>query len=362
MIRLKDIAARAGVSVMTVSKALRDAPDISEATKQRIRALAQQMGYTPNASARGLRCRSSSLLGVVIPASTHPILARMLLAIEEVASQHGFDIILHHTRNEPEREQVAIRRLLSRRVDGLLIAPVYRLEPSAPVYDELARAGVPTVLLGHRAAFCRDFVSVETDDLEASYTLTRHLLELGHRQIAFLAGPTVVPAAQLRLDGWRRALREAQIEPDDRLVFHAGSTIEEGQKAAAQLLQEAPQVTAIQAHNDLVAIGAGTVLLNQGLRIPQDISLVGFGNILSAEHFRVPLTTARQPKWTLGIAAMDLLLRLLRRERVESRQLPCPLIVRASTGPARQAQGAQAPSQAAPPPAPAAAPGQNLSL
>lgn len=331
MIRLKDIAARAGVSVMTVSKALRDAPDISAATKQRIRALAQEMGYTPNATAQGLRSRSTKLLGVVIPASTHPILARVLLAVEEIATQHGFDLLLHHSRNEPEREQVVVRRLLSRRVDGLLIAPVYRLEPSAPIYDELARVGVPTVLLGHRAPFCRQFVCVETDDLEASYALTRHLLELGHRRIAFLAGPPMVPAAQERLEGWRRALREAQIEPDDRLVFHAGSTVEEGQKAAAQLLEEAPSVTAVQAYNDLVAIGAGTVLLERGLRIPQDLSLTGFGNILSAEHFRVPLTTARQPKWTLGTTAMDLLLRLLRQERVESCRLPCPLVLRAST-------------------------------
>lgn len=337
MIRLKDIAARAGVSVMTVSKALRDAPDISAATKQRIRALAQEMGYTPNATAQGLRSRSTKLLGVVIPASTHPVLARVLLAVEELATQQGFDLILHHTRNEPDREAAVVRRLLSRRVDGLLIAPVYRLEPSAPIYDELARVGVPTVLLGHRAPFCRNFVSVETDDLEASYALTRHLLDLGHRHIAFLAGPVMVPAAQERLEGWRRALREAQIEPDDRLVFHAGSTIEEGQKGAIQLLQEAPPITAVQAYNDLVAIGAGTVFLERGLRIPQDLSLTGFGNILSAEHFRVPLTTARQPKWTLGATAMDLLLRLLRHERVESRRLPCPLVVRASTGPAPQA-------------------------
>ena len=333
MVRLKDIAAQAGVSVMTVSKALRDAPDIGSATKTRIRALAQELGYMPNTAAQGLRTRRTRLLGLVIPASTNPVFARMLLAVEDLAFQQGYDLLLRHTLNMPEREEAVIRRLLARRVDGLLLSPVYRLVQEAPIYQELARIGTPTVLLGHRAAFCQAFVNVETDDLAGSYKLTQHLLQLGHKRIAFFGGPTAVPAAQERLEGYRRALREAQIELDDRLIFHAGSTIEEGEKAALQMLQELPQATAVQAFNDLVAIGAGTIFLHQGLRIPGDLSLVGFGNILSSEHFRVPLTTARQAKWEMGSVAVDLLLRLLRREPVEPRRLPSELIVRQSTAP-----------------------------
>jgi LacI family transcriptional regulator len=333
MVRLKDIAAQAGVSVMTVSKALRDAPDIGSATKTRIRALAQELGYMPNTAAQGLRTRRTRLLGLVIPASTNPVFARMLLAVEDLAFQQGYDLLLRHTLNMPEREEAVIRRLLARRVDGLLLSPVYRLAQEAPIYQELARIGTPTVLLGHRAAFCQAFVNVETDDLAGSYKLTQHLLQLGHKRIAFFGGPTAVPAAQERLEGYRRALREAQIELDDRLIFHAGSTIEEGEKAALQMLQESPQATAVQAFNDLVAIGAGTIFLHQGLRIPGDLSLVGFGNILSSEHFRVPLTTARQAKWEMGSVAVDLLLRLLRREPVEPRRLPSELIVRQSTAP-----------------------------
>ena len=334
MVRLKDIAAHAGVSVMTVSKALRDAPDISAATKARLRSLAEAMGYTPNRAAQGLRTRSTKLLGLVIPATTNPIFGRLLLAIEELAHAQGYEVILHHTMNLPEREEIIIRRLISRRVEGLLISPVYRLEPTAAVYDDLARLGIPTVLLGHRAPFCQSFVNVETDDLGGSYALTRHLLEHGHKRIAYFTGPATVPAAQQRLEGYRRALREAQMEWDDRLIFNAGSTIEEGEKAALQMLQESPQATAVQAVNDLVAIGAATVFLRQGLRIPEDLSLTGFGNILSSEHFRVPLTTVRQAKYSFGTAAMESLLRLLRGERVESRRLPGEVIIRQSTGPA----------------------------
>ncbi len=318
---------------MTVSKVLRDAPDISAATKARVRLLAEQMGYMPDTVAQGLRNRRTKLFGLIIPAVTHPIYARAVLAIEEQAQELGYDLILAHSLNVPEREENIIRRLLSRRVDGLFLAPVYRLDPKAPVYDDLLRQGTPTVLLGHRAPFCDKFINVETDDAAASYTATRHLLDLGHRRIAFFTGTPGVPPSQEQREGYRRALREANLDVDDRLVFNAGSTIEEGEKAAQQMLQEATNATAIQAVNDLVAIGAGTALLNRGLRIPEDMSIIGFGNVLLSEHFRVPLTTIHQPKHRLGRAAMELMLQLLRRERPEPRRLPTEIVIRKSTAP-----------------------------
>jgi DNA-binding LacI/PurR family transcriptional regulator len=333
MVRLKDIAARAGVSVMTVSKVMRDEPDISAATKARVRALAEQMGYTPDRMAQSLRSRQSRLLGLVISAVTNPIYARVMMAIEEQAYELGYDVIIAHSLNQPEREQAVIRRMLSRRVDGLFITPVYRLEPQASIYEELRRRVTPVVLLGHRAPFCEAFVNVETDDITAAQSAARHLIELGHRRIAFLAGPTAAPSSRERLEGHVRALREAGIEKDDRLIFQAGGTIEEGEKAALQMLQEAPGATAVQAANDLVAIGAATVFLGQGLRIPQDLSLVGFGNVLISEHFRVPLTTIRQPKLRLGAAAMETMIRLLRGERPATKRLEAEIVVRQSTAP-----------------------------
>ena len=332
MIRLKDIAARAGVSMMTVSKALRDVKDVSPETRARIRKLAAEMGYTPDSVAQGLRNRNTRLLGLVISAVTNPIFARVMMAIEEQAHAHDYAILFAQSLNVVEREEEVIRHLLSRRVEGLFITPVYRLEPTAPIYEELRRRGTPVVLLGPRAPFCEGFVNVETDDSTASHIATQHLLELGHRRIAYLAGPAVVPSAQERLEGYRRALREASIEIDDRLIFNAGSTIEEGEKAALQMLNEAPGATAVQAVNDMVAIGAANVFLNQGLQIPRDLSMVGFGNILVAEHFRVPLTTIRQPKLRLGTAAMDSMVRLMRGETPASKRLPAEIVIRASTG------------------------------
>src|SRR5438093_1704782 len=239
MVRLKDIAERAGVSVMTVSKVLRDAPDISATTKNRVRALARQMGYVPDSLAQGLRTRTTKLFGLVISAMTSPTFSRVVMAIEERAHELGYEVILSHTLNLPEREETAIRRLISRRVDGLFVSPVYRLEPEAPIYRELQRCGIPTIILGHSAPFCSQFVNVDTEDLPASHAAAQHLLDLGHRRIAFLAGPQVSPWAQDRFEGYRGALREAGIEVADKLVFNAGGTIEEGEKAALQMLDEA---------------------------------------------------------------------------------------------------------------------------
>ena len=333
MVRLKDIAQHANVSVMTVSKALRDAPDVSAATKARIKAFAQQVGYVPDSSAQGLRTRTTKLLGLVIPASTNPIYARVVFAIEERAHELGYDILLAHTLNLPERENAVIRRLLSRRVDGLFITPVYRFESEARIYQEITARKIPTILLGPPAPFCRNFPGVEGEELVASYNVTKHLVRLGHRRIAYFTGPPAAPWAHDRFEGYRRALREAGLEPDDKLVFAAGNTIEDGTKAALQMLNEVCNATAVQAVSDLVAVGAAETLLSQGMKIPADISIAGFGNVLMAEHFRVPLTTVSQPKFRLGVTAMEMMMKLIRGEAVQPQRLTAELIERKSTAP-----------------------------
>jgi len=334
MVRLKDIALHAGVSVMTVSKALRDAPDVSAATKVRIRELAKQMGYVPDTAAQGLRTRATRLLGLVVSSLTNPIFARMVLAIEERAYQLGYDLIIAHTHNKPDREAACIQRLLSRRVEGLIISPVYRLAAEDRVYHELQANGTPTIILGHTAPFCSSFVNVACDDEAGAHDSTKHLLKQGHKRIAFLAGPPVTPWTRERFEGYRRALREHNLDVDDSLVFQAGRTIEDGAKAALQMINEGQIPTAIQCVNDMVAVGAIETLLQQGYRVPEDISVCGFGNVLLSEHFRVPLTTVRQPKFHLGEAAMNSLMQFLKGHPPEPARIPAELVVRASTGPA----------------------------
>jgi LacI family transcriptional regulator len=332
MTRLKDIAKKAGVSIMTVSKALRDEPDVSTETKARINLLAQQMGYVPDSTAQGLRNRSTKLFGLAISSLTNPVFTRIVLAIEERAHALGYDVLLGHTLNLPEREEACIRRFLSRRVDGLFLSPVYRMANEAPIYQELQARRIPTVLLGHTTSFCSQFVNVETDDLVAGHAVTDHLLKLGHRRIAFLAGPPAAPWSHERFEGYRRALREYGLDVDDKLVFQAGRTIDDGRKAALQMIGETSDATAVQAVNDLVAVGCAEEFVNQGLTVPDDISITGFGDTVVAEHFRVPLTTTHQPKYRLGQAAVDSMQQLLRGQRPGPKRLPASLIPRASTG------------------------------
>src|SRR5690242_13980754 len=161
MVRLKDIAARAGVSIMTVSKALRDAHDVSAGVKARIRQLAQELGYVPDTSAAGLRTRTTKLLGVVVSSLTSPIFSRVVLAIQERAFELGYDVLVSQTLDKPELEDACIRRLISRRVDGMFVLPAYRLANDARVYQELVTRKIPTIVLGHLAPFCNQFVNVE---------------------------------------------------------------------------------------------------------------------------------------------------------------------------------------------------------
>lgn len=331
MVRLKDIAQITGVSVMTVSKALRNEPDVSAETKTRIKALAQQMGYVPDSSAQGLRTKTTKLFGLVIPAATNPVYARLVYAIEERAHELGYDVLLAQTLNKPDREDVCLRRLLSRRVDGLFITPVYRFEAEARIYQEIVTRKTPTVLLGPPAPFCKNLISIEIEEVAASFSVTKHLIDLGHRKIAYFTGPPAAPWAHERFEGYRRAHREAGMEVDDKLVFAAGSTMEDGTKAALQMLNEGCSPTAVQTVSDPVAIGCAETLLQQGLKIPDDVSIAGFGNIFAAEFYRVPLTTVSQPKYRFGIAAIEMMMSLIRGEKATSRRLPAELVLRQST-------------------------------
>jgi len=332
MVRLKDIAARAGVGVMTVSKALRDKHDVSPETKTRVKLVAQQLGYVPNSSAQGLRTRTTKLFGIVVSTFTSPIFSRVVLAIEERAYELGYDVLIAQSLDIPEREEACVNRFLARRVDGLFIVPAYRMATEARIYQELLARKVPTVVLGHTVPFCNHFVNVESDDMAGSYQATQHLLNLGHKRIAFFSGPPGTPWTQERFEGYRRALREAGLDVDDKLVFQAGRSIEDGSKAALQMINEGSDATAVQTVNDMLAVGCAEMLLKQGLKIPGDISVVGFGNILMSQHFSVPLTTSRQPKYRLGSAAVEAMQQLIKGKRPDSKRLAAELVIRASSG------------------------------
>lgn len=332
MVRLKDIAEMLGCSVMTVSKALRDEPDVSAATRTKVKLAAQQMGYVPDSSARGLRTRTTKLLGLAVSSCADPILSGVASAIEQLAYEMGYDILLAQNASLPEREEACLRRFLARRVDGIFIVPVPRLTGEAAVFQELLSRRVPSVLLGPAPAYCSGFASVAAEEEPASCAVTRHLLQLGHRRIAFLSGPQGCAASQARYQGYRRALAEVGLDFQEEWVFNAGLTAEDGGKAAKQFLGEQCRATAIQAVNDPVAIGCMKHLAASGLGVPQDISITGFGDIYLSDSLLAPLTTVRLPKQRLGQAAIQAMQRLLKNKPPEQKILPAELVVRASTG------------------------------
>jgi len=332
MVTLKQIAQEAGVSIMTVSKVMRDYPDIAPKTKERIRSIANHLGYVPDAAARSLRTRSTRTIGVVLPNISQTYFPRVFVGIEQVAKARGYKLLLSHSNDDPHQEAAEVRELLSRKVDGLIIVPANRLDASYDMFTMLESRNVPTVIVDRQPQPLANFLRVVPDDRQGGYLATKHLIDLGHRDIALLAGPSGSPSTQERTEGYRRALQESGIAFRDDLVFSAGSEISDGQKAASELVNERTRCTAIFAHNDLVAIGAAEFFLQQKWRVPEDVSIIGYGDLHGAALYRVPLTTVRQPQSGLGQLAVQVLFERMAGRPAESRRMPVEVIVRSSTG------------------------------
>jgi LacI family transcriptional regulator len=334
MATLKEIAFTLNLSTMAVSKALRDAPDISAATKARVQAEARRLHYVPNRAAQNLRLQRTGLVGVVVPQINHTFYSNLVWGIEQQAGPLGLQIVLAHSLDRPEQEVIEVQKLIARQVEVLLLVPAVRWQNRLATLELLRSTRTPAVLLENYPAGAENFPRVSwvvCDDRHGGQLATAHLLERGHRDILFLAGPNGASSGAGRFIGYQRALAVAGVAYSDARVFLAARDIESGRAAMAQALSEKTPFTAIVAHNDSVAIGAIDTLQQQGFRIPEDVSVVGFGDGLLAENFRVPLTTVRVPKTEMGQAALRLARDLQSGQPVEPRTLPVEIIVRAST-------------------------------
>jgi LacI family transcriptional regulator len=335
MATLKELASSLNLSVMAVSKALRDAPDISAKTKLRVQEEARRRHYIPNRAAQNLRFRRSGLIGVVMPHIHDIAQAQLVWGIERQAEAMDLQVLLGHSLDRAENELREVQKLISRQVEALLLVPAVRWQHRLATLELIRSSGIPTVLLDAYPAGADRFPQVSwvvCDDQRGGLLATEHLLELGHRDILFLAGPNGSSSSAGRFSGYQRALAAAGVEYSDSRVFLAGKDVESGRQALAQALSEKAVFTAIVAHNDNVAIGAVQTLLQQGFRVPEEISVVGFGDGVLAANFRVPLTTLRVPQVEMGEAALRLAFELQKGATVAPRVLPVEIIVRASTG------------------------------
>jgi LacI family transcriptional regulator len=333
-VSIKDVAQRAGVSSTTVSHVLNAVPGkrINEATRLRVQQAAQELDYRPNGVARSLRLQRSQILALVSDEiATTPHAGQIILGAQEAASRHGWLLMLVNSGGEPDTERAEILALQQRQVDGFLYATMYHREVELPV--ELHRA--PTVLLDARSSDPA-VPSVVPDEVQGGHTATRVLLDHGHRRIGFVTNVDDIPATRGRLEGYRCALREAGVEPDDSLTVAALSETGGGIEAGSTLLDRAEPPTAIFCFNDRMAMGVYHAAVQRGLRIPHDLSVVGFDNQeLIADGLRPGLTTVALPHYEMGAWAVENLIRRIEEPDTPAEQvrLPCPLVVRDSVAP-----------------------------
>ncbi len=330
---IKDIARKAGVSHCTVSRALHHSPLINPKTAERIREIARLSGYVPNAVARSLVSRSTRTVGVVVTTIADPFIGEVVEGIESIANERGYSVILANSNAEPEQEIKVVDSFTERRVDGILVAAS---RVGAFHGKRLAGANVPIVLINNQRLNHQHLGnyanSVGIDNVAASRDIVGHLLELGHRRIAYIGDRSGYQSDAERFSGYRAMLKRARLTLDPRLVVRGDGKPEEGERAATQLLQLDHRPTAIFCYNDMTALGALRAAGNCGLQVPRDLSIAGFDDLFVASYTSPPLTTIRQPKQEMGRRAMLILLQLLKGEATESRlMLPGELIIRGST-------------------------------
>ncbi|HEX7061315.1 MAG TPA: LacI family DNA-binding transcriptional regulator [Woeseiaceae bacterium] len=326
---IKDIAARAGVSIATVSHALRNPGRVSESTRNKVLAAAAAVGYTPNNLAVSLRTARSGNIVAIIPDVADSFNSGIIKAIEKVAHSRGYSVLLGDTQGSPEREREFAAMTRSRQADGIILMS-HRLP-----FDMDGRSPVtlPPLVNGGEFTGCDAFPTVSVDDVQAAIDATQHLLDYGHRQIACITGDMQTMSSRDRLTGFRRALEEAGLAFDESRVVYGEYSVQSGEKGVEKLLVRKTRPTAIFCFSDEIALGCMYALRQHGFTVPDDISVMGFDDIPFAKYFAPPLTTIAQPVEAIGTTCATLLLDIIDGKQPEKMRhlLPHRLVVREST-------------------------------
>lgn len=299
-VTLKDVAREAGVDLSTVSRSLSGSYGVHEETRKRVLEVAERLNYRPNRIARGLVTGRSHTLGLIVSDVRNPFFAEVARGAEDAACAHGCDLVLCNSDLDQAKQLRYIASLAEKRVDGILMNSVSALGKAQQ--QALAAFGTPIVLL-NRASGEHSFSTVCADNYLGGQLAGRHLKAKGHVRIAHLAGPRGHGNLTDRARGFLNIVPDA-------VVLHGRHTFQGGCELAGQLLEQHPEVTAIFAANDVMAFGVMRAAVERGLRVPQDLSVVGFDNIEFSGIAHPPLTTVHQPKYEIGAAAVEILLRL----------------------------------------------------
>ncbi|RIX84079.1 LacI family DNA-binding transcriptional regulator [Acidovorax cavernicola] len=332
MATIKDVALKADVSVTTVSHVVNDTRHVSAKVRERVELAIRELGYVPNAMARSLKSNTTSTLGMLIPNSSNPYFAEIVRIVEDRCFGAGYTLVLCNTDDEPRRQSVYLQVLAERRIDGLIVVSTGADEDDSLV-TQLRGLRIPTVLLDREIADPACDL-VETAHMQGGLLAVRHLLSLGHKRIACIGGPTGVTSSEQRIEGWRMALAETGSAPNaDALLWRGGFTSQGGYEAMHAILRTEEKPSAVFVCNDLMAIGALRAAHESGVRVPDELSIVGFDDIELSAYTSPPLTTVAQPKERIGALAVDMLLERMGGKRRDARKvvLQPELRVRAST-------------------------------
>lgn len=302
---INDIAKAIGVSPSTVSRALKDHPDISEATRNRIKAFAEKVNYRPNALALSLKKQVSSTIGIVIPEIVHHFFSSIISGIEDIAYSKGYRVMICQSNEDFQREEINVQALLDHRVDGLLVC-ISKSTNDFSHFKNVYKSQVPMVFLDR---ICKEIETdrVITDDFNGARLITNHLFETGCRRILHLGTFPQLLIGQDRQQGYLQALKDNNAEPLEELIMKC-DTPQEVEAQQERILALAPDIDAIFAVNDFTAVAVMNLLKNNGYRIPEDIAIAGFGDDPIASIVDPPLTTVQQQGYQMGQEAMHLLL------------------------------------------------------
>ena len=303
---MKRIAADLGVSVTTISKVLNHHTDIGPETRARVLARVEELGYRPNAVARSLSLRRSHTLGVIIPDLMHSFFVEVVASLEAVVSARGYGLLLCSSGEDARKERREIEMLRSRQVDGIVLASA-NATGNTKLLRDLAGLGTALVMIDrddHPKVQCH---RVLTDDTAVGRLATAHLIRRGCRSVGHIAGPPIVHARR-RADGYRQAMAAARLPVRDNWIVDGGFMEGDGYRAMQTLLESPTKLDAVFAVNDPAAIGAMKAIWEAGLRVPEDIAVVGAGDVAYSDLIRVPLTTVRWSKSDLGRTAAELIL------------------------------------------------------
>lgn len=329
-VTIHDVAAQAGVSINTVSRVLNGRPDVKATTRDRVQQVIAELGYRPNRLARSLIGRSSRTVGLVVTDCTNPNTARQIQVIQQVLVTADYAVLIFDTQEDATAEQEAIGLLLEQVADGVILTPASNRSGGLASLSQQ----VPLVLLNRETVEPTDCDIVLNDNAGGARAATEHLIALGHRRIAYVTARKAVSTVRDRLAGYREALVNADLPADDRFVVRADITVADASIATRALLDRPERPTAILAYNDLMAVGVLAALAEAGLRVPDDLALVGYDDIAYAPYLSVPLTTVRQQTQRMGRTAAQLLLERFGGAEMPPRRvvLAPELIVRASSG------------------------------